>query len=164
MIQGSGVLCWGWGRMCLHTRNYSVMASSRLYDQVPCWASKGRERTAVLVIQSWALWLLQGQALQPAQPWAATPGACPGPEQWDCLHFSFIGTLSLAQRGACSVAAHGNHSTAVTALSLCCPSCLQIWILWSLITSVNDLLTLVSIHHTEQCVCQQEYLLGQSMI
>lgn len=41
----------------------------------------------------------------------------------------FIETLSLMQKGACSAAVHGNHPTAATALSLCCPDCLQIWIL-----------------------------------
>lgn len=42
--------------------------------------------------------------------------------------------------------------------------CLHTCVLWSLITSENDLLTLVTIYHTEQCICQQENPVGQSII
>lgn len=102
-----------------------------------------------------AVWLVMGQHMG-SMPRARALGVPPTS--------SSIETLSLTQKRTCSVAARGNHPAAVTALSLCCPDCLQIWILWSLITSVNALSTLVPIHQTEQCVCQQEYLLGQSMI
>lgn len=53
---------------------------------VPPGCTLGRQEwTTVLAIRSRALWLLQGQALQPGWSRAGTQGTCPGPELWECL-------------------------------------------------------------------------------
>lgn len=90
---------------------------------------------------------------------------CPTPElragsHWSKPFHCAVNELAVLQL----VSAQRNKLKAVTLPGPRCLCCLQIYVLWSLITSADGLLTPVSIYHTKQCICQQEYPVGQSII